>query len=94
MIIATITSIDIIIPIVIAICVSVIGGAWVGFKLAALKIGAPNCPNPPAAPQVIVNVPAEFKPMEGLPPTQIEGARAQVWYSVYKASLDADCRGW
>jgi hypothetical protein len=39
-------------------------------------------------PSIVVNVPAEFKPIGGLPPTEIEGARAALWYTVYAKAIE------
>lgn len=41
-------------------------------------------------PQVIVNLPSDFRPMSGLPPTQIEGARAVLYWTVLDRIWD-DC---
>lgn len=66
-------------------------GLVLGFWLCNQFLSTvPFSPSEPRAPQVIINVPADFKPIESLPPTAIEGAKASLWYTVYKATLDDD----
>lgn len=44
-----------------------------------------------AGPHVVVNVPADWKPMAvgTVAPEQIERARAQLWWTVYSATIKA-----
>jgi len=63
-----------------------IGGSLIGYRIAsALKTVAPAA----SEPRVVVNVPPGFKPMTGLPPTEIEGARAVLFWTVYSKAIDA-----
>lgn len=78
-------TIDYIILFIAAICFSILGGAWVGFHLATFKSSVDGSSS---GPSIVVNVPANWKPIDALPPTQIEGARAQLWYTVYQAAID------
>lgn len=62
------------------------------------RAGARTAPTvPPAAaaslgPTIVVNVPADWKPMEPLPNTEtLSGARAQLWYTVFKTCMDNNC---
>lgn len=40
-------------------------------------------------PQVVVNIPPDFKPIQPLPgDTSLDGQKALLWYSVFKEALD------
>ncbi len=69
------------------ICIILALLAWVAYLALDLRLKATGKIPSPApvntGPQVTVNVPADFKPMEAMPPTQIEGAKAQLFYAVY-----------
>lgn len=84
--------------IVIVGCLSALTGAFVtallmkNARAEIAKLAAGIVSDTPAehtGPHITVNVPANWQPMEPLPSDQtISGARAQLWYSTFKASLD------
>ena len=39
-----------------------------------------------STPNIVINVPADFKPLDVLPLTQIEGAKAMLWWTVFNAA--------
>ncbi len=63
---------------------------WIAYLCADLylKRRGRATPSTPSAPSVVVNVPADFKMPEALPPTQIEGARAALFYAVYSKAIE------
>ncbi len=45
-------------------------------------------PEPVEGPKIVVNVPPDFKGMTSLPPSEVQGAAAVLWYSAYLASIN------
>lgn len=71
----------------VVISVALCCGIVIGRKTLPLPIvGA----TPSSGPQIVVNVPPDFKPMETLPATTIEGARAVLYWTVFNALLATD----
>lgn len=71
-------------------------GYILGFVTAKLTAKLPlfsSGSSTPVSPQIVVNVPAEFKPLDTLPPTAIEGARASLWWTVYQRTVEAAAEG-
>lgn len=58
-------------------------GVVIGWRLRSAKESLPLVSS-----QVIVNVPPDWKPLDTLPPTQIDGARATLWWTVFNAAKD------
>ncbi len=65
--------------------------AYIGFKVWEIRqqIAHPQVAPAPDSPRVVVNMPADYTPMASLPPTEIEGAKAVLWWTVYEKCLDA-----
>ena len=67
----------------------VLGGGFValGYRLRGAVNRATGA-EPAPQPQVVVNVPAEWKDaIPTLPATQVEGARAVLWYAVFDRAM-------
>lgn len=64
---------------------------WLGWSLNTFwrKRSASLPPPVSHEPRVVVNVPPDWKPLSTLPPTQIEGARATLFWTVYSKAIDA-----
>lgn len=76
------------------VVLSVLLGVWIGLHLAARSKTDLNGvttirPAPVATPQIVVNVPSDFKPMVPMPVSEVSGARAILWWSVYEKTLEA-----
>lgn len=71
---------------------AVLVGGYLGWQLRAgiyrdhVLTGSPT---PSSAPQIVVNVPPDWKPLETMPPTAIEGAKATLYWTVYRTTLEA-----
>lgn len=66
--------------------VAIFVGILIGFKLATSRINPAVFESAPVEPHIVVNVPPDWKPMETLPVSAVEGARAALWYTVFKAT--------
>lgn len=50
---------------------------------------ANHVPAPVEGPKVVVNMPADFKPMVGLPASEVEGARAVLYWTIFSCARNA-----
>ncbi len=62
--------------------------AWLAYLLGDLYLKHRSGAPAQESPRIVVNVPADFKPLEALPPTQIEGARAVLFYTIYSKAIE------
>lgn len=85
MIASTIT----IIWVIILCALSFIGGCFYEYHTSKGRTPEAGSPSRAPDPRIIVNVPANFQPMEPLPEDKtLSGAAAQLWWSVYRHGVD------
>lgn len=72
---------------------ALIVGFWIGWQSHKEYLtGCPTIPDPSAALRVVINVPADFKPLEPLMldgKPALVGPRALLWYTAYSAAVKA-----
>ena len=62
-------------------------GVGLGYNIRKDKVADGSTQT--GSPQIVVNVPADYVPIKSLPITEIEGAKAALWWTCYERTLEA-----